>query len=886
MAKTETLRYGLIELDDALRKEGRLQSFGMIEHALSDAQGHMEASTVDLHGSDVPDRPIGTRLSNASTKFFQRDEMAVYAVSSVGRAAGATPRAVSRTLLQDDSYGSSRGSSVEFEFRGTDPLFCDGGAFGPDQTFPLYKFPRLAAASNGGPAVTNGLVVTQQSQTGGPTWNGSCGALTNPLHACITTVVNGIESNRSPTMGNVPFDPTFGIRVNWGSVQVGNTAVTYRIYLFDNPLFNPLTGKNLDGSSTSGQHCRVFTHDNTTYDGFNTSPGVPNPWEDFFVQIGSWCDGVDGMAGSPLAQSTGNVPSVNVSGVFNPPVDVYNKYMPVIIGEKSDQCAVDPVTGAPASKGLCPLIYLGQDALPTGANGTGEPWGMFFLCLYACYKILALYGSDLGSSLYGIGNLTTDAASPNSTLTLGGSPNLASVAVGAQITVYASTGIKTFSITAVNVGASQVTVNGTVTTADVTFNTVVGTTVGADWIIGTPSGRASINLNTRNGVDVMVPGWPGYIRPTPYEDFQDADTGDIYRGTWIWVRGPLLNQALRGAVTLAANVIGVEDKGDGTGLPITDYFTAYNWWLTNCVITKTKRPSIGLATGGPGYWPQTAADLVTIGATFSDGTAIVRGSSFVTAQTISVNKIGGRGYQVNAYFGGGTSSPAIRDVMALWNSAAWCRTGVNEHGQVFVSLFDTTQDPTTWPRVEHVSRVFGPVIRTNPQAETENVVQGQYDYDPDAQRYRNPLLTVTSSAGVLHNKGIQKKSGVIDGQLTANTNQFTNVLKDRLAYAQDGPVYVTFVGDVGLLDYPLGSGIQFTSPMGPGSVGYASQPLWIIKKSLNVDTHLVTLTCLDVGGGSGMGTLVTAAQQFLVTDNSLTAPQVTDSASLAPVVIV
>lgn len=100
---TEKLAYALTDLDDTLRKEGRLLSFGDVEHELSDGQGNASAGSANIKGSDVPDRPIGTRLVGG---FFNRDELNVFVLSDAGRRSAATPRRLYRGLLQGDSYGS------------------------------------------------------------------------------------------------------------------------------------------------------------------------------------------------------------------------------------------------------------------------------------------------------------------------------------------------------------------------------------------------------------------------------------------------------------------------------------------------------------------------------------------------------------------------------------------------------------------------------------------------------------------------------------------------------------------------------------------------------------------------------------------------------------
>src|SRR6185369_7005372 len=87
--------------------------------------------------SDVRGRPIGTRMVHATKKFFQRDEITVFANSDAGRRTGAIPRRFGRGLLQNTRYKTP----IIAEFAALDPIFCDAGAFGPDKKVPMWPIP-------------------------------------------------------------------------------------------------------------------------------------------------------------------------------------------------------------------------------------------------------------------------------------------------------------------------------------------------------------------------------------------------------------------------------------------------------------------------------------------------------------------------------------------------------------------------------------------------------------------------------------------------------------------------------------------------------------------------------------------------------------------------
>jgi hypothetical protein len=101
---------------------------------------------------------------------------------------------------------------------------------------------------------------------------------------------------------------------------------------------------------------------------------------------------------------------------------------------------------------------------------------------------------------------------------------------------------------------------------------------------------------------------------------------------------------------------------------------------------------------------------------------------------------------------------------------------------------------------------------------------------------------------VTHNKGVARQSKHYDLKLLGHTNHAQWVLDQNLLINRDGPNYVVIPGmDWGVLDYPIGSGIRFSSPMLPGADanGMVSQPMVILDRHFDLDSGLATITCLD-----------------------------------------
>jgi hypothetical protein len=199
---------------------------------------------------------------------------------------------------------------------------------------------------------------------------------------------------------------------------------------------------------------------------------------------------------------------------------------------------------------------------------------------------------------------------------------------------------------------------------------------------------------------------------------------------------------------------------------------------------------------------------------------------------------------------------------------------------------DETVDPTTWPRLDHVTHVFGPITRTSGE-ERENVVVGSCDWDPDFEKERAGPFTFTSTSGITKYKGRIKQGDVINSQILDNPTHFQWVLQRRLARLEFG---VTLLEVPGRLDpwanYDVGQGVLFNSEDGPGPSGYVDHPFIILRRKADVVNRLMTFTLWDV-----REVLIdTAFENGLErlpdeTDVSVDAFMETDDADLAPLEI-
>lgn len=111
-----------------LKSEG-LVAVGDLEHGLGNESGAFEASSVDLLFSDTIDRLFRTLLTDQD---LDGNEVRVYAASPAARLAGTAPRLLFRGVLQQTTLDEPLAAKLT----AVDILFADGGPFGPQRQWP------------------------------------------------------------------------------------------------------------------------------------------------------------------------------------------------------------------------------------------------------------------------------------------------------------------------------------------------------------------------------------------------------------------------------------------------------------------------------------------------------------------------------------------------------------------------------------------------------------------------------------------------------------------------------------------------------------------------------------------------------------------------------
>jgi hypothetical protein len=455
---------------------------------------------------------------------------------------------------------------------------------------------------------------------------------------------------------------------------------------------------------------------------------------------------------------------------FDTPADVLARGMRWLYGEKSDEGATDPKTGAPASKGLIPLDYLGEENIsrqvttPIVTSATGQ---------YPADSGLSPFGSDWVTQVADLGGVDTwpsalgDQDHPIYVWLVGVLNGKGVILTSAYGSTYHNTGgwaqdlphdtinrvwgvwvewklpppvngnqFESFRLYVADApdfdplgGIGSATKARYVDQDATTFNgshpqfqysvTILRWTDGTDALAGlgtTTTGGNIVTVSESWGVfaafwhapfrilgvygsdqgggntamkpdrvhldpdsrgDLLVPGFAAWPYATTYRDFTGED-GKTYRATVILARGPLRDNHVNGVINLAVNAIGVEDVGDGTGLPLIDAHQCQQHWFENPILNDWTS----------GLWCQDGSPSTT--PVWRDGTPKVKSSTFTARQAFTASAIGGRGLTI----GWVPEKPqSLNQHVANWNRETESRVGQNGHGQIVVFGFDETTRP-------------------------------------------------------------------------------------------------------------------------------------------------------------------------------------------------
>jgi hypothetical protein len=227
------------------------------------------------------------------------------------------------------------------------------------------------------------------------------------------------------------------------------------------------------------------------------------------------------------------------------------------------------------------------------------------------------------------------------------------------------------------------------------------------------------------GVDVLHPEGPDWPFPDPWIVLPD--------GTWVTgflARGPRSQHHIDGIVTMAVNGCGYEDVGDGTGQAILQYFPLRQHFLNEFVLKDE----------GKGYRSGLWGPLEE----YPDGQVILDTISFTEAQDLSKLFLDNdEGYMGKFYL---RETVTVREFLQMGHATVDSFGGTDHFGRYFEKLYNPYGSETA-------GRVFREkieVMRLEPPVLDESNLEPrifiQYDYDPDADRYRSEVEKIEDAA--------------------------------------------------------------------------------------------------------------------------------------------
>jgi hypothetical protein len=338
--------------------------------------------------------------------------------------------------------------------------------------------------------------------------------------------------------------------------------------------------------------------------------------------------------------------------------------------------------------------------------------------------------------------------------------------------------------------------------------------------------RTFIDVDSRD--DILHPFAASWPYPTKYVERTDA-AGRVWWLTLGYARRRLLEDHKNGVINIASNGWGRDDVGDGTGLPLFDAHACEQDWLENFILNN---------------WTSGPLTTNTVAPRFRDGTYIMRTTSFADRQAATVDALGGRGLTCSWY---PNAQKTIGDWVASWNRETGSRIGVNRHGQIILSAIDETADTSAWPRVDHVSHLFGPLTITFGE-ERRNAGSIIGDWDPDKQTYRGTTYDLTNAEAIAKYKGRRRDGSLIESSILREPDQLQWILDRELTLYGLGVSVVEFTGPKWFLStFDVGEGVLLTSEDGTGPAGWVNRPVVITAMDYAIHDELVTCTGIDLG---------------------------------------
>jgi hypothetical protein len=354
-------------------------------------------------------------------------------------------------------------------------------------------------------------------------------------------------------------------------------------------------------------------------------------------------------------------------------------------------------------------------------------------------------------------------------------------------------------------------------------------------IIGVYAGGKRLADNHPDLLHQDHPAWPF---AEPFRTVGGLDLTIIYARQG----SAVLLSHLDGTAPVQVNACTTEDVGDGSGSTITQAARLVQHFLTELVFNDHHT---GLWAGIP---------------LFADGVAMIRTSSYASAETMQIARVGGTGYTGRIAI---IEPTTLRTFIERVVHSFGLHHGINRHGQVVCGHYDDAIDTTLgYPHFRDVREIVGRinvVPRTN---ELENYIPYVDDFRPVTNDFKIKSY-VSDATAIAANRDRTSKGSERTLAYSANVVTSADVMQRALLigrYVQQWvEVPTSIVGQRGTCD--LFSVIRVTDAEGLGADGYqeafililehetqppdpgSNRPILTVLKGLNI-TALADAACV------------------------------------------
>jgi hypothetical protein len=344
------------------------------------------------------------------------------------------------------------------------------------------------------------------------------------------------------------------------------------------------------------------------------------------------------------------------------------------------------------------------------------------------------------------------------------------------------------------------------------------------------------------GQQALVPGQTGY------STFFSGDAGspqyrDIngHRYTFIYGRGPVSDQVAKGEKLASANVLGLEDVGDGSGDAILNIHQQYkhavkNWFFQSYEsgdwLTAPNWPEDPNGDIVSQVYEDSFDDCEVISTTAMSGAPSTSGAGFVGAFVM-----GNKGERLT-----------LRDWIARLNTSGDCECAFNDDSQFFISMFDPNADTSAtilraYTPTDHIVKDSLDIV-DKPEW-LENVMHYSYlrDWAADiweAEDYQH------RDAESITNWQEERSAPELELWCIRNAEVASEIISRRMIRRKDITRLLTFSTTFAGLSTELGDLILVSHYEGIGASGWESRVFRVIRHETDPQKYMVHLECVDV----------------------------------------